>query len=116
MPIKPYFTYGVSASDRDLITSTTTYSGVHKRYFSSLDAEIFIGGERIRFLKKIIKRNIDFNDLFYTVAIRYRTIFNILREYLLQDISCIEKYGRSRDHIQFMIKNKCEKLLINQDN
>ena len=32
MPIKPYFTYGVSASDRDLITSTTTYSGVHKRY------------------------------------------------------------------------------------
>lgn len=45
--IKPYFTYGVSASDRDLITSTTMYNGQLKRYFSSLDAEIFIGGERI---------------------------------------------------------------------
>lgn len=45
--IKPYFSYGQFSSDRDLITSTTTYSGVQKRYFSSLDAEIFIGGERI---------------------------------------------------------------------
>ncbi|MEG1494737.1 MAG: hypothetical protein RR406_00335 [Bacilli bacterium] len=44
---KPYFTYGASASDRDLITSTTTYSGVHKRYFSSLDAEVFAGEERL---------------------------------------------------------------------
>ena len=44
---KPYFTYGVHASDRDLITSTTQYSGQLKRYFSSLDAEIFISGERI---------------------------------------------------------------------
>ena len=51
--IKPYFTYGVTASDRDLITSTTTYSGVHKRYFSSLDAEIYIGGERILDIAKI---------------------------------------------------------------
>lgn len=49
MAEKPYFTYGVnfSASDRDLVTSTTMYSGQLKRYFSSLDAEIFIGGERI---------------------------------------------------------------------
>lgn len=49
MAEKPYFTYGVnmSASDRDLITSTTMNSGQLKRYFSSLDAEIFIGGERI---------------------------------------------------------------------
>lgn len=45
--IKPYFTYGVSSNDRDLITSTTTYCGQHKRYFSSLDAEIYIGNERI---------------------------------------------------------------------
>lgn len=45
--IKPYFSYGRFSSDRDLITSTTTYSGVQKRYFSSLDAEIFIGGQRI---------------------------------------------------------------------
>lgn len=46
---KPYFTHGVnlSASDRDLVTSTTMYSGQLKRYFSSLDAEVFIGGERI---------------------------------------------------------------------
>lgn len=44
---KPYFTYGVQASDRDLITSTTKYAGAHKRYFSSIDAEMFIGGERI---------------------------------------------------------------------
>lgn len=51
--IKPYFTYGVSASDRDLITSTTTYSGQHKRYFSSLDAEIFIGGERVLDINRI---------------------------------------------------------------
>lgn len=47
MSQKPYFTYKTHASDRDLITSTTTYSGQLKRYFSSLDAEIFIGGERI---------------------------------------------------------------------
>lgn len=47
MAIKPYFSYGAFSSDRDLITSTTTYSGVQKRYFSSLDAEIFIGGERL---------------------------------------------------------------------
>lgn len=49
MAQKPYFTYGVnmSASDRDLVTSTTMYSGQLKRYFSSLDAEIFMGGERI---------------------------------------------------------------------
>ena len=47
MAIKPYFSYGAFSSDRDLITSTTTYSGVKKRYFSSLDAEVFIGGERI---------------------------------------------------------------------
>ena len=45
--IKPYFSYGKFSHDRDLITSTTTYSGVKKRYFSSLDAEIYIGGERI---------------------------------------------------------------------
>ena len=83
---------------------------------SFLELQEIIGVKRIRFLKKIIKRNIDFNDLFYTVAIRYRTIFNILRGYLLQDISCIEKYGYPRDYIQFMIKDKCEKLLINQDN
>lgn len=49
MTKKPYFTYGVnmSASDRDLVTSTTMYNGQLKRYFSSLDAEVFIGGERI---------------------------------------------------------------------
>lgn len=49
MAIKPYFTHGVnlSASDRDLVTSTTMYNGQLKRYFSSLDAEIFIGEERI---------------------------------------------------------------------
>lgn len=49
MAEKPYFTHGVNlaASDRDLVTSTTMYSGQLKRYFSSLDAEIFIGGERI---------------------------------------------------------------------
>lgn len=54
--MKPYFTYGAKASDRDLITSTTVYSGQHKRYFSSLDAEIFIGGERILDIARI-----DFN-------------------------------------------------------
>ena len=49
MAEKPYFTNGVNlaASDRDLVTSTTMYSGQLKRYFSSLDAEVFIGGERI---------------------------------------------------------------------
>lgn len=50
---KPYFTYGVQANDRDLITSTTKYSGVHKRYFSSIDAEMFIGGERILDIARI---------------------------------------------------------------
>ena len=33
-------------------------------------------------------------------------IFNIFIDYLSQDVKCIEKYGHSRDHIQFMIKNK----------
>lgn len=47
MAQKPYFTYKTHASDRDLITSTTQYSGQLKRYFSSLDAEVYIGGERI---------------------------------------------------------------------
>lgn len=49
MAEKAYFTHGVNlaASDRDLVTSTTMYSGQLKRYFSSLDAEIFIAGERI---------------------------------------------------------------------
>lgn len=49
MAEKPYFTHGVNlaASDRDLVTSTTMYSGQLKRYFSSLDAEIYIAGERI---------------------------------------------------------------------
>ena len=83
---------------------------------SFLELQEFIGGERIRFLKKLIKRNIDIVDLFHTVAIRYRTICNIFIDYLSQDVKCIEKYGHSRDHIQFMIKNKCERLLINQDN
>ena len=50
---KPYFTYGVQASDRDLITSTTTYAGKHKRYFSSLDAEIYIGDERVEDIVRI---------------------------------------------------------------
>lgn len=49
MAEKAYFTHGVNlaASDRDLVTSTTMYSGQLKRYFSSLDAEIFMCGERI---------------------------------------------------------------------
>lgn len=51
--IKPYFSYGPLSSNRDLITSTTTYSGVQKRYFSSLDAEIFIGGERLLDIARI---------------------------------------------------------------
>lgn len=51
--MKSYFKYGQTASNRDLITSTTTYSNVTKRYFSSLDAEIFIGGERILDIKRI---------------------------------------------------------------
>ena len=50
---KPYFSYGVQASDRDLITSTTTYAGKHKRYFSSLDAEIYIGDERVEDIVRI---------------------------------------------------------------
>ena len=51
--MKSYFTYGASASDRDLVTSTVNYSGVLKRYFSSLDAEVFIGGERILDINRI---------------------------------------------------------------
>ena len=30
--IKPYFTYGAKASDRDLINSTVNYGGKLKRY------------------------------------------------------------------------------------
>ena len=54
--IKPYFTYGAKASDRDLVNSTVNYGGKLKRYFSSLDAEVFIGGERIVDINRI-----DFN-------------------------------------------------------
>lgn len=51
--MKSYFTYGTSASYRDLVTSTVNYSGTNKRYFSSIDAEIYIGGERILDIKRI---------------------------------------------------------------
>lgn len=44
---KPYFTHNTHPNDRDVVTSTTNYSGQLKRYFSSLDAEVYIGGERI---------------------------------------------------------------------
>lgn len=44
---KPIFEYRASASDRDLITSTVKYGGTRKRYFSSLDAELYIDGKRI---------------------------------------------------------------------
>lgn len=54
--IKPYFSYKAKASDRDLINSTVNYRGVTKRYFSSLDAEIYIGEEHIIDISKI-----DFN-------------------------------------------------------
>lgn len=53
MAQKPYFTHNVHLADRDLITSTTQYSGQLKRYFSSLDAEIYIGDERILDIVKI---------------------------------------------------------------
>lgn len=51
--MKSYFTYGTTASNRDLVTSTVKYSNTLKRYFSSLDAEIFIGGERILDINRI---------------------------------------------------------------
>ena len=51
--MKSYFTYGTTASDRDFVTSTIKYSNTLKRYFSSLDAEIFIGGERILDINRI---------------------------------------------------------------
>lgn len=44
---KPYFTHNTHPNDRDVVTSTTKYSGQLKRYFSSLDAEVYMGGERI---------------------------------------------------------------------
>lgn len=51
--MKSYFTYGTTASNRDLVTSTVKYNNTLKRYFSSLDAEIFIGGERILDINRI---------------------------------------------------------------
>lgn len=45
--MKRYFSYGLQANDRDLITSVTKVGNTTKRYFSSLDAEIYFGGERI---------------------------------------------------------------------
>lgn len=46
---KPYFAYGTNFnnSNRDLVTSTVRYENQTKRYFSSLDAEIYMGGVRI---------------------------------------------------------------------
>lgn len=51
--MKKYFTYGIQANDRDLVTSVTKVSGVNKRYFSSLDAEVYFGGERILDIARI---------------------------------------------------------------
>lgn len=46
---KPYFSYGTNFnnSNRDLVTSTVRYENQTKRYFSSLDAEIYMGGVRV---------------------------------------------------------------------
>ena len=94
-----------------------TQGQVHVTDYSNASRTMMFNINTLEWDEEILKElNIDFNDLFYTVAIRYRTICNIFIDYLSQDVRCIEKYGRSRDHIQFMIKNKCERLLINQDN
>ncbi len=55
MATKPYFSYGTNfpASNRDLVTSTIKYENQTKRYFSSLDAEIYIGGERLLDINRI---------------------------------------------------------------
>lgn len=53
MAEKSYFTHGVHSSHRDLISSTTQYEGQLKRYFSTLDAEIFVGGERLLDIVKL---------------------------------------------------------------
>lgn len=52
---KPYFSYGtnLSASNRDLVTSTIKYENQTKRYFSSIDAEIYMGGVRILDINRI---------------------------------------------------------------
>lgn len=52
---KPYFSYGtnLAASNRDLVTSTIRYENQTKRFFSSLDAEIYMGGERILDINRI---------------------------------------------------------------
>ena len=55
MTTKPYFSYGtnLTASNRDLVTSTIKYENQNKRYFSSIDAEIYMGGERILDINRI---------------------------------------------------------------
>lgn len=55
MATKPYFSYGanLTASNRDLVTSTIKYENQNKRYFSSIDAEIYMGGERILDINRI---------------------------------------------------------------
>lgn len=52
---KPYFSYGtnITASNRDLVTSTIRYENQTKRYFSSIDAEIYMGGKRILDINRI---------------------------------------------------------------
>lgn len=52
---KSYFSYGINlnASNRDLVTSTVKYENQTKRYFSSIDAEIYMGGVRILDINRI---------------------------------------------------------------
>ena len=67
----------ISTQEEELLCDYYSYLKCGNKFFSIED---IISPNRIRFLNKIIKRNIDFMNLLNTVKIRYNTIIEINRK------------------------------------
>ena len=67
----------ISTQEEELLCDYYSYLKCGNKFFSIED---IISPNRIRFLNKIIKRNIDFMNLLNTVKIRYNTIIKLNRK------------------------------------
>ena len=67
----------ISTQEEELLCDYYSYLKCGNKFFSIED---IISPNRIRFLNKIIKRNIDFMNLLNTVKIRYNTIIELNRK------------------------------------
>ena len=67
----------MSTQEEELLCDHYSYLKCGNKFFSIED---IISPNRIRFLNKIIKRNIDFMNLLNTVKIRYNTIIELNRK------------------------------------